>query len=65
MNSLLRTLTILAFAAMPYLAPAADSTPPPAPAPSIEQRLAGIEAYLGNGDPTAALKDAKGNITVA
>jgi len=40
----------------------ADSTPPPAPAPSIEQRLAGIEAYLGNTDPTASLKDAKGNV---
>jgi Amt family ammonium transporter len=42
-------------------------TPPPTPAtppptPTIEQRLAGIEAYLGNGDPSAPLKDAKGNI---
>jgi len=33
-----------------------------APAPTLEQRVAGLEAYLGNGDPTAALKDAKGNI---
>ena len=37
------------------------ATPPP-PAPSLEQRIAGVEAYLGNGDPTAALKDAKGTI---
>ena len=42
-------------------------TPPPTPAtppptPTIEQRVAGIEAYLGNGDPSAPLKDAKGNI---
>jgi len=76
MNSLLRTLTILALAAAPFWATAADSapataaapaaeaakTPPPPPAPTLEQRLAGIEAYLGNGDPSAVLKDAKGTI---
>ena len=33
-----------------------------APAPTLEQRVAGLEAYLGNGDPTAPLKDEKGNI---
>ena len=32
------------------------------PTPTLEQRVAGIEAYLANADPTAALKDAKGNI---
>ena len=32
-----------------------------APAPSLEQRVAGLEAYIGNGDPGAALKDEKGN----
>jgi Amt family ammonium transporter len=82
MNSLLRTLTILALAAVPYLssaqntpapapaaAPAAEAakTPPP-PTPSIEQRLAGVEAYLSNGDPTAPLKtgpkDKDGNPTI-
>lgn len=76
MNSLLRTLTILALAAAPFWATAADSapataaapaaeaakTPPAPPAPTLEQRLAGIEAYLGNGDPSAVLKDAKGTI---
>jgi len=36
--------------------------PAPAPTPTIEQRVAGLEAYLGNGDPTAPLKDARGNI---
>jgi Amt family ammonium transporter len=68
MKTLLRTLTILALAAMPYWAAAAEeakpATPPP-PAASLEQRVAGLEAYLGNGDPTAALKDAKGTVTVA
>jgi Amt family ammonium transporter len=38
---------------------AAPATPP---APSLEQRVASLEAYLGNGDPTAGLKDDKGNI---
>jgi Amt family ammonium transporter len=32
------------------------------PEPTLEQRVAGLEAYLGNGDPAAALKDDKGNI---
>ena len=27
----------------------------PAPPPTLEQRVAGLEAYLGNGDPSAAL----------
>ena len=49
---------------MPYWAAAAEEAKPatPPPAPSLEQRVAGLEAYLGNGDPTAALKDAKGTI---
>jgi Amt family ammonium transporter len=76
MNSLLRTLTILALAAAPFWATAAESTPatpaapaaeaaktpPTPPAPTLEQRIAGLEAYLGNGDPSAVLKDAKGTI---
>ena len=33
-----------------------------APTPTLEQRVAGLEAYLGNGDPSAALKDDKANI---
>ncbi len=49
---------------MPYWAAAAEEAKPatPPPAPSLEQRVAGLEAYLGNGDPSAALKDAKGVI---
>ncbi|HWA10608.1 MAG TPA: ammonium transporter [Opitutaceae bacterium] len=39
---------------------AKPATPPPAP--TLEQRVAGLEAYLGNTDPSAPLKDAKGNI---
>ena len=45
----------------PARADGAKAAPPP-PAPTLEQRVAGLEAYLNNGDPTATLKDAKGNI---
>jgi len=34
----------------------------PAPSPTLEQRVAGLEAYLTNGDPTISLKDKDGNI---
>src|SRR5262249_50435298 len=36
-------------------APAAPAKPPPPP-PTLEQRVAGLEAYLRNGDPPTALK---------
>jgi Amt family ammonium transporter len=76
MNSLSRTLTLLALAAVPFLssaqtAPAPAAAPPAAakapPAPTLEQRVAGLEAYVGNTDPTAPLKVAKdkdGNATI-
>jgi len=38
----------------------AAATPPPVP--TLEQRVAGLEAYLNNADPTGALKDKAGNI---
>jgi Amt family ammonium transporter len=38
----------------------APATPPPAP--TLEQRVATLEAALTNSDPTAALKDKDGNI---
>ena len=34
----------------------------PAPTPTLEQRVAGLEAYLTNSDPSAPLKDASGNL---
>ncbi len=49
------------------------ATPPAAaaaasPTPTLEQRIAGLEAYVGNGDPTAVLKtgpkDKDGNATI-
>jgi ammonium transporter, Amt family len=44
----------------------AQATPvaTPLPAPSVEQRLASLEAYFSNSDPSAALKDSRGQIVV-
>ena len=54
-----------AFAQTP--APAAAATPPP-PAPTMDQRVAAIEAYFQNADPSASLKvgpkDKDGNATI-
>src|SRR6185503_14836462 len=41
-------------------AEAAGKAPPPAP--SLEQRVSSLEAYVNNGDPTASLKDKDGKI---
>ena len=48
--------------AAPAAAPASTNTPP---APTLEQRVAGLEAYIGNTDPSSAvasLKDKDGNL---
>ncbi|HSZ27663.1 MAG TPA: ammonium transporter [Chthoniobacterales bacterium] len=52
-------------AASPTPAAAASPTPSGAASattPTLEQRVAGLEAYVTNGDPTAPLKDKDGNI---
>src|SRR5262245_44625058 len=54
-------LSLMAGASL-FAQAAAPSAKPPPPAPTLEQRVAGLEAYIGNGDPTAPLKDAKGAI---
>lgn len=51
--------------ATPAPSPAAAAAPSPAPsapAATLEQRVAGLEAYVTNGDPSAPLKDKDGNI---
>jgi len=49
-----------------FSAQAADKAPPPAP--TLEQRIASLEAYVNNGDPTTGLKvgpkDKDGNPTI-
>ena len=51
-----------ASAAPAAVAAPATSPTPSAPTPTLEQRVAGLEAYVTNGDPTAPLKDKQGNI---
>jgi ammonium transporter, Amt family len=71
MTKLLQTLAttgmaaccLWALLASPLRAQQAAATPSaPAATPSLEQRVAGLEAYLTNGDPTVPLKDKDGNI---
>lgn len=56
-------------AVAPTIAQATPKAPEPAPAtaprkpsPTMEQRMAAVEAYITNGDPSAALKDKDGKI---
>jgi Amt family ammonium transporter len=59
-------LALVAFGSAFAQAPAPAAATPP-PAPTLEQRVAGLEAYLTNADPTAVLKtlkDKDGNMTV-
>jgi Amt family ammonium transporter len=62
LRSLLAACLVLATGAFAFAQAAAPAAAPTPPAPTLEQRVAGLEAYLGNGDPAAALKDAKGNV---
>ena len=68
MTKLLQTLATTGMAAWamlasPLCAQQAAATPSaPAATPTLEQRVAGLEAYLTNGDPSVPLKDKDGNI---
>src|ERR1044071_8997432 len=58
-------LTLLVFAGIAAASPllrAADAPKAPPPAPSLEQRVGSLEAYVTNGDPTVPLKDKDGKI---
>ena len=55
MKRLLLNLSVLAALLLARLDTSAADAPKP-PEPTLEQRVAGLEAYLGNTDPTAALK---------
>jgi Amt family ammonium transporter len=61
MKKILFTLTLLAamFSLRQNVSAAEGAK---APEPTLEQRVAGLEAYLGNTDPTAPLKDKDGKI---
>src|SRR5215510_9707964 len=67
MKKLLFSVSLLALLAVGAIAArAADAAAPSKPPqPTLEQRVAGLEAYIGNGDPSAAvasLKDKDGNL---
>jgi Amt family ammonium transporter len=57
----LRLILICLAAVSPGLSQTQPATPDVSQV-SIEQRLAGLEAYLANADPAATLKDAKGQM---
>jgi len=59
--TLLSTVSLLGTIAS-RAADATNAAPPAPPTPTIEQRLAGVEAYIANTDPTAPLKGADGKI---
>jgi Amt family ammonium transporter len=46
----------------PSPSPVVSATPASSAEPTLEQRVAGLEAYLTNSDPTVPLKDKDGNI---
>src|SRR5437667_1807946 len=70
MKKILTTIVLFMFVIVPvglFAAEAAASTATNAapPAATLEQRVAGLEAYIANGDPSAAvpaLKDKGGNL---
>jgi len=64
MKRYLLTLFLIATGAFGTLPLCAADTPKPAPLPeaTLGQRIAALEAYIGNTDPTASLKDTNGNV---
>src|SRR5438552_4146069 len=63
MKKILLASVLFAFlAVMSTTSRTADAPTTNAPTPTLEQRVAGLEAYLANSDPTAPLKDKDGKI---
>jgi len=62
---LIRIIVLLSLS-LGNLAVAQQSSPSPqtspAPSPTLEQRVAGLEAYLNNGDPSKTLQDKDGKV---
>jgi Amt family ammonium transporter len=67
LRSLLAAGVVLA-ASLSAFAQAPAATPPPPPTPTLDQRVAAMEAYFQNTDPSASLKvgpkDKDGNATI-
>jgi ammonium transporter, Amt family len=56
------TDSVRAQSTAPSPSPVVSATPAASATPTLEQRVAGLEAYLTNADPTVPLKDKDGNI---
>jgi ammonium transporter, Amt family len=63
--ALMAATTFCAFSLRADDTNAAAATPAPLPPPSLEQRVAGLEAYIANSNPSATLMDTNGNQVVA
>ncbi|HEY4417064.1 MAG TPA: ammonium transporter [Verrucomicrobiae bacterium] len=63
MKQFFLTLTLMAVTTLGALSARADGTN--LPAPTLEQRVAGLEAYVNNSNPNATLLDTNGNQVVA
>ena len=61
-NILFASILFVFLAMVSTVSRAADAPTTNAPTPTLEQRVAGLEAYLANSDPTAPLKDKDGKI---
>src|SRR5262245_27392291 len=61
MKRFLLTLTLTLLTAS-WLCQLRAADPPPKPEPTLDQRVAAVEAYINNGDPTAPLKGKDGKI---
>ncbi|HEY1718527.1 MAG TPA: ammonia channel protein, partial [Verrucomicrobiae bacterium] len=61
MKRIILTIALMATAAFGAISARAD-TSTNLPAPTLEQRVAGLEAYIANSDPSASLKDTNGNM---
>jgi Amt family ammonium transporter len=57
-----RTIAIFALVALTHWATTPLRAAEAPPAPTLEQRVSSLEAYINNGDPTAGLKDKDGKI---
>ena len=62
MKRILLTLALMATAALGSFSAHAD-TNTNLPPPTLEQRVAGLEAYIANSNPNATLLDTNGNMT--
>jgi len=62
MKSFLLRLSCASALAVSLPSPAYTQEAKPAPTPTLEQRVAGLEAYLNNTSPSAPLQDAEGNV---